>query len=213
MNAIRWRDEAKRLYALLSSLSFRSGGGSGLAQEEGFGLWREWTRELRGARRVCFLVGNGASASMASHISADLAKNAFVHTQVFSDLSLITAMANDISYDAVYSEPLRARGNPADMLVAISSSGRSPNIIRAAETARGLGMTVVTLTAMDEDNPLRSAGDLNAYVPAMTYGHAETCHAAILHTWMDSVSLAPGDIGEAGSGMETYQSRPFPGEE
>lgn len=140
------------------------------------------------------MIGNGASASMASHISADLAKNALVHTQVFSDLSLITAMANDINYDSVYSEPLRSRGNPGDMLIAISSSGRSQNILNAVITANGLRMTVVTLSAMDADNQLRGKGDLNVYVPAMTYGHAETCHAATLHAWMDSVSLTAGEL-------------------
>jgi D-sedoheptulose 7-phosphate isomerase len=195
MEGVTWKEEARKLYTLLSSLSFSDPDGFAMSQEEGFALWREWTRELRKRRGVCFLIGNGASASMASHISADLAKNAQVHTQVFSDLSLITAMANDINYDSVYSEPLRSRGNPGDMLVAISSSGRSQNILNAVEEANGLRMTVVTLSAMDADNHLRNGkGDLNVYVPAMTYGHAETCHAAVLHTWMDSVSLTAGEL-------------------
>ncbi|MBI4665246.1 MAG: SIS domain-containing protein [Nitrospinae bacterium] len=189
MNNSTWLEELKKLNHLLSSFSFRDEMGGDVSFDEGFALWRRWTVELREKRRLCFLIGNGASASMASHISADLAKNAHVHTQVFSDLSLITAMANDISYDAVYSEPLRRRGALGDMLVAISSSGRSENILNAVSVARELGMTVITLSAMSSENPLRMGGSLNAYVPAETYGHAETCHAAILHFWMDSVSL------------------------
>lgn len=122
---------------------------------------------------------------MASHFSADLAKNARLHTQVFSDLSLITAISNDLGYEAVFSEPLRRRGQPGDLLVAISSSGRSANILRAVDTARGLGLCVVTLSAMSSDNPLRSKGDVNIYVAADSYGYAETCHAAILHHWLD----------------------------
>jgi D-sedoheptulose 7-phosphate isomerase len=74
------------------------------------------------------------------------------------------------------------------MLVAISSSGRSPNILKAAAVAADMKMTVVTLSGMAPENPLRRAGWLNAYVAAPTYGLAETCHAAILHHWMDSIA-------------------------
>ncbi len=185
-----WSDEVNRLADLLLQLSFTNSDKGELSQEDGFATWSDMTRGLRENDRICYLAGNGASASMASHISADLAKNASVHTQVFSDLSLITAMANDISYEAVFSEPLKSRGVPGDMLLVISSSGRSRNVIKAVETARELGMTVVTLSAMDRDNPLRFIGDLNAYVPARDYGHAETCHAAILHLWVDLVSVS-----------------------
>ena len=75
-----------------------------------------------------------------------------------------------------------------DMLIAISSSGKSPNILLAAEFAAGIGMEVVTLSGMQATNPLRGLGTLNAYVPANTYGQVETCHATILHHWMDQVS-------------------------
>ena len=73
------------------------------------------------------------------------------------------------------------------MVVAISSSGNSPNIIRAVHQAKELGGTVITISAMNEDNAIRKLGDLNFYVPAKTYGLAETAHAAILHFWMDLV--------------------------
>jgi len=75
------------------------------------------------------------------------------------------------------------------MLVAISSSGSSKNVLCAAETAQKRGLKIVTLSAMSPQNPLRSEGLLNAYVCAETYGHAETCHAAILHHWMDMVEI------------------------
>ena len=146
--------------------------------------------QIRGKKKTVFLIGNGASASMASHIAADLAKNAHVHTQVFTDLSLITSIANDISYDEVYAEPLRRRMTQGDMLVAISSSGQSPNILRAASRATSLGGFLVTLSAMSPENALRSLGMMNFYVPAKTYGMAETCHAAILHYWVDGMTMA-----------------------
>ena len=143
------------------------------------------TVRLKNEFGTIFLVGNGASASMASHFSADITKNLHIRTQIFTDLSLITACANDICYEEVYAEPLHWSMKRGDMLVAISSSGNSPNIVRAIDTAKAIGGRIITLSAMDVDNKIRSMGDLNFYIPANTYGLAETCHAAILHYWVD----------------------------
>ena len=88
--------------------------------------------EIRNARRTIYLVGNGASASMASHMASDLSKNAGLHTHVFSDPSLLTAISNDIGYEDVFALPLKGRAVKGDMLVAISSSGKSPNILKAS---------------------------------------------------------------------------------
>ena len=76
---------------------------------------------------------------MASHFSADLAKNGNLHTQVFSDLSLITAISNDISYEQVFAVPLAKWAQKGDMLVAISSSGGSPNVLAGAKVATERG--------------------------------------------------------------------------
>jgi len=157
--------------------------------DQAFDLWCDSTEDVRLAERVVYLMGNGASASMASHFAADLAKNADVHTQVFTDISLITAVANDMSYDMVFLAPLRRRLKPGDMVVAISSSGNSPNVVKAAEFAVSREATLVTLTAMQPTNALRQLGTLNFWLPANTYGMAETGHAAVLHYWMDRVSL------------------------
>lgn len=184
-----WQEDMDKLDRLLNALSFRDGSGREMSVEKGFAGWREMTVRLRKKARTVFLIGNGASASLASHYAADLAKNAHVHTEVFSDLSLITAITNDMGYEWVFAEPLRRRGKRGDMLVAISSSGRSPNILKAVETARKLRVDVVTLSAMRPNNPLRALGVLNAYVAANVYGLAETCHAAILHHWMDMVDI------------------------
>jgi len=159
--------------------------------DRAFDLWCETTEVVRQAERVIYLIGNGASASMASHFAADLAKNADLHTQVFTDISLLTAVANDLSYDMVFVAPLRQRLKAGDMVVAISSSGNSPNVLKAAEFAASRRATVVTLSAMQPDNALRPLGALNFWLPADTYGLAETGHAAILHYWMDRVSLQP----------------------
>jgi len=183
----KWPASVDRLTALLAGLSFRDSSGIDLDTDDAFVLLTRRTEEVRDRRRTIYFIGNGASASMASHYAADFAKNGHVHTQVFSDLSLITAMANDLDFSLVFAEPLRRRGNAGDMLVAISSSGESPNILKAVAAARDLNMSVVTLSGMSPENSLRRAGDLNAYVAAKCYGDAETCHASILHHWMDLI--------------------------
>jgi D-sedoheptulose 7-phosphate isomerase len=185
----QWPHHLDRLRACLEALSVQDGAGRELHPEEAFSRWRDLTCTVRSRKKTVFLIGNGASASMASHVAADLAKNAYVHTQVFTDLSLITAVANDICFEEVYAEPLRRRMNESDMLVAISSSGNSVNILRAAREALALGGTLVTLSAMGANNALRTLGTFNFYIPAESYGMAETCHATILHYWIDLVAL------------------------
>lgn len=187
-----WKTEIDKLSSILYELSFIGYDGAEHGIDEGFKIWQELTIDVREKKRSIYLIGNGASASMASHFAADLAKNAHLHTEVFSDLSLITAISNDMGYEWVFAEPLRRRAKKGDMLVAISSSGNSKNILCATEVAQKIGLKVITLSAMSPENPLRSSGYINIHVPAETYGYAETCHAAILHHWMDIVENKEG---------------------
>jgi len=182
---VTWSKNAAEIAKSLLSLTATDGGGRPFEIEEAFTIWTDWTVAIRERKRTVFLIGNGASASMASHVAADLAKNAHVRTEVFTDLALITAIANDLSFQEIFSEPLNRRLTEGDMVVAISSSGQSPNILQAAHTTRKLGGKVVTLSAMNSANSLRVLGDLNLYIPTQTYGMTETCHAAILHYWID----------------------------
>lgn len=181
----QWNLFSESIKQILDSLSFRDDAGKDLLLAQGFQLWLDKTNGLKQSGNYLYLIGNGASASMSSHFAADINKNADIHTQVFTDLALITAMANDISYDQVFAQPLKKRAKAGDMLVTISSSGSSPNILAAINAAQEMGLYVVTVSAMREDNPSRSMGHLNIYTPATTYGHAETAHAAVLHFWTD----------------------------
>ena len=187
MSRSHWSEHIRELTDCLQAAAFQARGRTELGAEKGFGLWKKLALKLRHNKGTIYLIGNGASASMASHFAADLAKNARLHTEVFSDLSLITAISNDMGYESVFAEPLSRRVKPTDMLVAISSSGHSPNVLAAVRVALKRKALVVTLSAMKSDNPLRRLGDLNIYVPAKTYGFAESCHAALLHHWMDLV--------------------------
>ncbi|OGV32600.1 MAG: hypothetical protein A2020_07370 [Lentisphaerae bacterium GWF2_45_14] len=182
-----WGNKISSIFNLLGQLEFTDGKGGPLDREAAFSKLNKLTLDIRSKHKTVYVIGNGASASMASHFAADMAKNGKLHTQVFSDLALITAISNDLGYKEVFAEPLRRRGRKGDMLVAISSSGMSENIIEAVKIANALEMDIVTLSAMKEDNLLRGLGRLNAYLPAKTYGDAETVHAAFLHFWIDLI--------------------------
>jgi len=180
-----WIDHITDIAGLLAHTEAQTLGGEPMDMEQAFSLWVDWTLATRTLQGTAYFAGNGASASMACHFSADLAKNAKVRTQVFTDPSLLTAVANDMCYGAVFAEPLSWFGREGDMLISVSSSGNSPNVLQALEVARTRGIRSVALSAMGPDNHSRRLADLSLYVPARTYGLAETCHAAILHHWMD----------------------------
>ena len=180
-----WEKEIETLNKTLKEISIYGSKGVESSIDEWFQVWVRWTIDVRDKKQSVYLIGNGASASMASHFAADLAKNAHLHTEVFTDLSLVTAISNDIGYESVFAEPLRLRAKRGDMLVAISSSGNSKNILYAVKVAKEIGLRIITLSAMSPENHLRLLGHLNIYISAKTYGLAETSHATILHHWMD----------------------------
>jgi D-sedoheptulose 7-phosphate isomerase len=132
-----------------------------------------------------YFIGNGASAMMASHFAADACKNAGLSALAFNDVSLLTAIGNDVSFDEIFALPLGRLARAGDLVIAISSSGNSPNVIRALEKARSIAMQIVTLTGKGADNRARARGDLNFYVPADRYGWVECAHQLILHYWLD----------------------------
>ena len=97
----------------------------------------------------------------------------------------MTATANDLAYDQVFSLPLERLARPGDMVISISSSGNSPNVVRALEAAAARRLQIVTLSGMRADNRSRALGDLNFYAPLQRYGWVESAHQVILHYWFD----------------------------
>lgn len=181
-----WQESIAHLAGFLTALE-ATAGETRLACDVAFAKWRQAAGILRAEDRTLYLIGNGASASMASHFAADLSKNAHIRAQVFTDLSQVTAIGNDMAFDQIYAVPLSRYARPGDMLVAISSSGASPNILAGVEAARARGVSVVTLSGFKPNNPLRARGDINFHVSATSYGIVETCHAALLHFWLDGM--------------------------
>lgn len=180
-----WRSYCSEIGTALERMQATMNGGRGLDADAAFALLLEKTLSCKAQGRELFFCGNGASATMASHTAADIAKNGGLRARSLTEPALLTAIANDISFEEVFSLPVTRNMMEGDMLVAISSSGKSPNILAAARAARQAGGYVVTLSGFAEDNPLRALGVLNFYIPAPSYGVVESCHATLLHHWVD----------------------------
>ncbi|MDY3298099.1 SIS domain-containing protein [Selenomonas sp.] len=142
---------------------------------------------LHGTRHQVFFVGNGGSAGISMHMNTDFLKNGRLQTHSMHDPATLTCLANDYGYDEVFSRQLALAGAEGDLLVAISSSGRSENILRAARLMRELGGTVMTFTGFAPDNPLRQLGDYNFYVPSDSYGIVESIHQLVLQQAVDEL--------------------------
>lgn len=181
----RWDDYIDRVAGALRAMAVTDRHGAELPQAEAFARWVAMTRAADERGRSLYFIGNGGSAGMASHMATDACKNGRLRALALNDPTWITAAANDLAYDQVFALGLERLAAAGDLLVAVSSSGNSPNIVKGLEVARVKGLDTVTLSAMRPDNRARSLGDLNFYVPVGRYGWAETAHQAILHHWFD----------------------------
>jgi len=133
------------------------------------------------------IIGNGASASISSHMATDLWKNARVKATAFNDASSLTSISNDYGYKFVFEKPIEMFANSGDVLFAISSSGKSENILRGVNMAKSKDCHVVTFSGFREDNSLRALGKINFYVPVSEYGPVEVMHHAICHCIVDFI--------------------------
>jgi len=132
-------------------------------------------------------IGNGGSAAIASHIAVDYWKNGHMPALAFNDGALLTCVSNDFGYEHVFEKPIEFFARDGDVLFAISSSGKSENILRGARAARLRGCRVITLSGFDSDNPLRSLGTYNFYVPSHEYGAVEVAHQYVCHCILDVI--------------------------
>lgn len=143
-------------------------------------------RSKRERGKVMF-IGNGGSAGIADHMAEDFTKAGGMRSVTFNNGALLTCLANDYSFEEVFYQAVKMYGDAGDVLVAISSSGKSPNILNGVKAAREQRCSIVTLSGFQADNPLRSMGDYNVYVPAAAYGTVEITHYLFLHALLDSI--------------------------
>ena len=137
---------------------------------------RDQIRAARDAGRKVIFAGNGASAAISSHAAVDFTKTAAVRAINFNEADLITCFANDYGYEHWIARALEAYADPGDIVVLVSSSGRSPNVVKAAEYSRTRGLGLVTLTGFDHDNPLRGFGAPALWVDSRSYNVVESTH-------------------------------------
>lgn len=132
-------------------------------------------------------IGNGASASISSHMSTDFWKTCGIRAVAFNDSSLLTCLGNDFGYEYIFEKSIEMFADCGDILIAISSSGKSENILRGVNSAKSKECSVITLSGFKNDNPLSSEGDYNFYVPAQEYGLVEVIHHSICHCILDAI--------------------------
>ena len=156
-------------------------------------------RAYRDDRQV-FVIGNGGSATTASHMACDLAKNIyparalagirrFRVLSLTDNVGLITALANDCGYDRVFAEQLSYYVRPGDLVIAISASGNSPNVLEALVAARAAGARTAALLGFDGGRA-RELADLAVVIDSRDYGHVEDAHLVVNHlvtAWMRRV--------------------------
>ena len=129
------------------------------------------------------LVGNGGSAAIASHLSIDLTKAAGIRAVNFNEGGLLTCFSNDYGYEKWAEMALEFYADKRDLLILISSSGQSKNIINGANKALSMKLPLITFSGFSSDNLLRKLGDINFWVDSSTYNIVESIH----QMWMLSV--------------------------
>lgn len=163
------------------------GQGAFMGLEEALASAVQRLLEVQALQRKAMVIGNGGSAAIASHMQTDLCHSLKIRALVFNEPPLLTALANDNGYENAFQRLVDLWAEAGDVLVAISSSGRSPNILNACWAAREKGCWILTFSGFGADNPLRGAGDLNIYVPNSDYGAVESAHAVLVHHLTDRV--------------------------
>ena len=137
-------------------------------------------REVKKKKKKVILVGNGGSAAMASHVSVDLTKMCKIRAINFNEADLLTCFSNDYGYEKWVEKALSFYADNGDLVICISSSGQSKNIINGAKFAKKIGCKVVTLTGFNKDNKVRKIGHINLWLDSKNYNLVEMTH----HIWL-----------------------------
>ncbi|WP_414567456.1 SIS domain-containing protein [Nostoc sp. CCY 9925] len=161
--------------------------GKYFSNSHGINLAADLINQQHQQQRKVIFIGNGGSATVASHQAIDFWRNGNIPAIAFNDSALITCISNDFGYEQVFSKPISTFAQSGDILFAISSSGQSENILAGVRQAIKMDCHVITLSAFQTNNPLRQMGHLNFYVPTMSYGFAEIMHLCICHCIIDGL--------------------------
>jgi D-sedoheptulose 7-phosphate isomerase len=174
-----------RLGALGSQIEATDGKARPLALDDAINDAVKLALAVKARDGKVMFVGNGGSAGIASHMTTDWLKNGGFSALCFNDASQLTCLVNDLGVERIFSVPVEKLGREGDLLIAISSSGKSANILNAVAAARKVKAHVITMSGFGADNPLRKLGDFNFWLPDGHYGFVEIGHLAICHALLD----------------------------
>ena len=142
--------------------------------------------KLRENNNKIYFFGNGASAAFANHMALDFSKNGKILARSLSDSALLTALSNDYSYENAMLEFLKIEGvTKEDLVITISSSGNSPNIISVLNYCKENNINSLALSGLKQENKSVALADYSIYVPMKTYGMVECIHQIFLHLILD----------------------------
>lgn len=173
------------LARLIRSAEVSDGTGSPLTMNAGFDQVRKAAHRAHDRGNKLMFIGNGGSAGISSHLAIDYSKNGGLRSMAFNDSAALTCLSNDLGYENVFAKQLDLHASTGDVLIAISSSGRSRNILNGVDVARRRECTIVTFSGFDEANELRRCGDMNFYVRSHEYGFVEVAHLSLCHAILD----------------------------
>jgi D-sedoheptulose 7-phosphate isomerase len=141
---------------------------------------------LKQNKNRIFFFGNGASAAFANHMALDFSKNGKILSRSLSDSAMLTALANDYSYENAMLEYLKIEDiTKDDLIITISSSGNSPNILSVLNFCKENNIQTLALSGLKKDNTSILLADYSIYVPMKTYGMVECIHQIFLHLILD----------------------------
>ena len=184
MTIMKYYDEFNQLLGQIAVTDARQ---DSLTLTQGVQRFVDLIENQHKIEKKLIFIGNGGSAAIASHVATDFFKNGKIRAIAFNDAALLTCVSNDYGYEHVFAKPIEMFANPGDIVVAISSSGKSQNILNAAEAAKKKGCHVVTFSGFEPDNPLSKEGEINFYVPSNAYSHVEMIHHSICHYIFDII--------------------------
>lgn len=133
------------------------------------------------------IFGNGGSAAISSHVSVDLTKNAKIRSINFNEADLLTCFSNDYGYKKVYSKSLEFYADKGDIVIIISSSGRSKNLLEAAKICKKKKLLLYTFTGFSKSNPLKKMGNINLWANSKAYNIIENIHQIWLLSIVDRI--------------------------
>lgn len=174
----------KKFIELVGSIEVSSNGGKTDVHKAIEDICKLIKEQTNSGKKVIF-IGNGGSAAIASHMAIDFWKNGGMKALAFNDSSLLTCVSNDFGYSHVFEKPIEMFAEEGDILFAISSSGKSENILRGVKAARSKKCKIITLSGFKDGNPLKKEGDYNFYVSSQEYGPVEVIHQFICHCILD----------------------------